>query len=248
MVHWELKRKHPLCCGVGKIEFVEKLMFSAAIIGSNYVRYDAKASPDHQYGTVLKKINSPWIIVMTASHACINTRGKMYDSSVLACSNEWPTGNHSDWLQAPYVKNLAPWSPTNRCTNCCPKMSLFTVSLSYINRIFRFFCNSHFKSVNLKPQSDERLRPPTTCDYLRPAVIVGSRSDFYHNRTSSHTLRSLYDWSSIIVAFWSLSRMQVADCCTTIVRPSYDSLRLSAICHNWSYDRLQPSYDDRATT
>ena len=33
------------------------------------------------------------------------------------------------------------------------------------------------KNVNLfglKPQSDERLRLPTTCDYLRPAVIVGS--------------------------------------------------------------------------
>ena len=79
-----------------------------------------------------------------------------------------------------------------------------------------------FRHVHFKPQSDERLRLPTTCDYLRPAVIVGSRSDFYHNRTSSHTLRSLYDRSSMIVAFWSLSRMQVADCCTTIVRPSYD--------------------------
>ena len=83
-----------------------------------------------------------------------------------------------------------------------------------------------------KPQSDERLRLPTTCDYLRPAVIVGSRSDFYHNRTSSHTLRSLYDRSSMIVAFWSLSRMKVADCCTAIVRPSYDSRRPSAICHD----------------
>ena len=69
----------------------------------------------------------------------------------------------------------------------------------------------------LKPQSDKRLRLPTTCDYLRPTMIVGSRSYFYHNRTSSHTLRSLYDRSSMIVAFWSLNRMQVADCCTTIV-------------------------------
>ena len=84
----------------------------------------------------------------------------------------------------------------------------------------------------VNPQSDERLRLPTTCDYLRPTVIVGSRSDFYHNRTSSHTLRSLYDRSSMIVAFCSLSRMQVADHRTTIVRQSYDSLRISAICHD----------------
>ena len=76
----------------------------------------------------------------------------------------------------------------------------------------------------LKSQSDERLRLPTTRDYPRPAVVaVGSRSDLYHNRTSSHTLRSLYDRSSMIVAYWSLHRMKVADYCTTIVRPSYDS-------------------------
>ena len=87
-----------------------------------------------------------------------------------------------------------------------------------------YCCGVCGKGDSVKPQSDERLRLPTTCDYLRPAVIVGSRSDFYHNRTSSHTLRSLYDRSSMIVAFWSLSRMQVADCCTAIVRPSYDSL------------------------
>ena len=106
-------------------------------------------------------------------------------------------------------------------------------SAPQLNRV-KFGLNYHpiYKSIiypryYIKPQSDERLRLPTTCDYLRPAVIVGSRSDF-----CSHTLRSLYDRSSMIVAFWSLSRMQVADCCTTIVRPSYDSLRLSAICHD----------------
>ena len=46
--------KHPLCCGVGKIESLENTMCSmhgvpsAAIIGSNYVRCDAETSPDHQ--------------------------------------------------------------------------------------------------------------------------------------------------------------------------------------------------------
>ena len=94
--------------------------------------------------------------------------------------------------------------------------------------------------------SDERLRLPTTCYNPRPAVVVGS--NFYHSRTSSHTLRFLYDISSMIVAYWSPNRMQVADCCTTIVRPSYDSLWLSAISNDWSYDRLRPSYDNRATT
>ena len=87
-----------------------------------------------------------------------------------------------------------------------------------VARFLNMFKNLSATHDHIIAQSDERLRLPTTCDYLRPAVIVGSRSGFYHNRTSSHTLRSLYDRSSMIVEFWSLSRMQVADCCTTIVR------------------------------
>ena len=53
--------KHPLCCGVGKIDSLEKHHVSmhgvpsAAIIGSNYVRYDAETSPDHQYGSILQE-------------------------------------------------------------------------------------------------------------------------------------------------------------------------------------------------
>ena len=86
---------------------------------------------------------------MTTSHSCINTRGMMYDSSVLVWSNEWLTGNYGDWVQVPFVKNLAPWPPTNRWTYCCPKMTLFKTTPSYIKRICRFFCYSHFKGVNL---------------------------------------------------------------------------------------------------
>ena len=88
------------------------------IIGSNYVRYDAETSPDHRIWNHSPSINSPWIILMTASHSCINTRGKMYDSSVLV------------W---------APWPPTNRWTYRCPKMTLFKTTLSYIKWICRFF-------------------------------------------------------------------------------------------------------------
>ena len=92
-----------------------------------------------------------WIIwsVYNVAHSCINTRGMMYDSSVLVWSNEWLTGNHGDWLQAPFVKNLAPWPPTNRWTYCCPKMTLFKTTLSYIKMNMPIFCYSHFKSVNL---------------------------------------------------------------------------------------------------
>ena len=39
--------KHPLCCVVGKIESLETPGFHA-IIGSNYVRYDAETPLDHQ--------------------------------------------------------------------------------------------------------------------------------------------------------------------------------------------------------
>ena len=95
------------------------------------------------------RINSPWIILMTASHSYINTRGKMYDSSVLVWSNEWLTGSHGDWLQAPFVNNLAPWPPTNRWTYCCSQMTLITTTLGYIKWICRCFCYGHFKSVNL---------------------------------------------------------------------------------------------------
>ena len=63
--------------------------------------------------------------------------------------NERLTGNHGDWLQAPFVKNLAPWPPTNRWTYCCPQMTLFKTTLSYIKWICRFFWYSHFKSVYL---------------------------------------------------------------------------------------------------
>ena len=114
-----------------------------------------------------------------------------------------------------------------------PKGSVMDVSSGSLGTMVTFLPQEVLLvDSTIKPQSDERLRLPTTCDYLRPAVIVGSRSDFYHNRTSSHTLRSLYDRSSMIVTFWSLCHMQVADCCTTIVRPSYESLRLSAISHD----------------
>ena len=68
---------------------------------------------------------------MTISHSCINTRGMMYDSSVLVWWNEWLTGNYGDWVQVPFVKNLAPWPPTNRWTYCCPKMTLFKTTPSY---------------------------------------------------------------------------------------------------------------------
>ena len=100
--------------------------------------------------------------------------------------------------------------------------------------------NPNFSSIKFKTVQTRRVSQTRGYDY--PVVVVCSRSDFYHNRTSSHTLRPLHDRYLIIVAYWSSNRMKVADCCTNIVRPSYDSL------HDGSCDRLRPSYDDRSTT
>ena len=61
---------------------------------------------------------------------------------------------------------------------------------------------------------------------------MGSRSDFYHNRTSSHTLRPLYDRSSMIVAFWSLK--------------SYASRRLLHDHRTLGCDYLRSATTDRA--
>ena len=117
---------------------------SAAIIGSNYVRYDAETSPDASIWKHSPRINSPWIILMTTSHSCVNTRGMMYDSSVLVWSNEWLTGNYGDWVQVPFVKNLAQWPPTNRWTYCCPIDDTVLEQLPVISNLYADFLPKPF--------------------------------------------------------------------------------------------------------
>ena len=90
------------------------------------------------------------------------------------------------------------------------------VRMKYWSLIAKF----HKNPSSIKPQSDERLRLPTTCDYLRPAVIVGSRSDFYHNRTTHTTiaLRQVFNDRSILESKSYASRRLLHDHRTTIVR------------------------------
>ena len=88
---------------------------------------------------------------MTASHSCINMCGKMYDSSILACSNEWLVGNHGDWLQAPFVKNLAIWPPYELMHKLLPKDATVQnqSQLHQLNMPIFLLPHNHFKSVNL---------------------------------------------------------------------------------------------------
>ena len=124
---------------------------------------------------------------MTASHSCINTPGKMYDSSVLVWSNEWLTGNHGDWLQVPFAKNLAPWLPTNQWTYCCPMMTLFKTTLRYIKWICRFFAIA-LLSVNL------------TCVWMGlPFTCMHPRSDWRYYYATTNYFGSFflykYNWN-----------------------------------------------------
>ena len=51
-------------------------------MSSNYVRYWS-IPRSLIWNCCSSKLNSPWIILMTASHTCINTLGNMYARSVL---------------------------------------------------------------------------------------------------------------------------------------------------------------------
>ena len=71
-------------------------MPSAAIIGLNYVRYDAKTLdyiPRSLIWNCASKIKIPWITLMTVSHSYITTSGMM---DVILLAQMWPVGNHGD--------------------------------------------------------------------------------------------------------------------------------------------------------